>query len=36
MNGSRVAIVCLVVLLQTLAAVKTLARRLMSRDHLYL
>ena len=36
MNRNRVAIICCVVLLQTLAAVKTLARRLMSRDHLYL
>jgi hypothetical protein len=36
LNRSRVAIICYIVLLQTLAAVKTLARRLMSRDHLYL
>ena len=36
MNRSRVAIICCVVLLQSMAAVKTLYRRLMSRDHLYL
>jgi hypothetical protein len=35
LNRSRVAIISYVVLLQSLAAVKTLARRLMSRDHLY-
>ena len=35
LNRSRVAIILLVVLLQTPAA-KMLARRLMSRDHLYL